>query len=104
MNRLIAWRPFVQNDDLMLWVGLLSRDTGMPASQRLKIKDEVDALSFDLAVSLRLLRFDNEKDRANKKFWVGLVGGAEAVADTFGDEILDSPVIDKYADGNTQVW
>jgi hypothetical protein len=93
----------------MLWLGLLTRDTGIPASQRLKIRDEVLALDFDLAASLRLLSYDNDKDKANKKFWVSLVAGSEAAEQQFpddGDEILNADVIagDRYADSNTQVW
>lgn len=89
----------------MLWLGLLARDTGEPASRRLKIKDEVLALDFDLAVSLRLLRYDNEKDRTNRKFWVSLVAGSEA-AEGMADNVLDSEFLatDRYADSNTQVW
>lgn len=79
------------------------RETGVPASKHLQIKDEADALSFNLAAALRLLRFDNEKEAANKKFWRRLVLGSEAVPD---DDILDSPTIgnDPYADASTMSW
>lgn len=87
----------------MLWLGLLQRDTGIPASQHLNIKDEVVALDFNLAVTLRLLRFDNEKDRANQKFWVQLVTGEKS--EDPDENILGAEYIntDKYADHNTQV-
>lgn len=78
----------------MLWLALLTRDTGRPASERLQIRDEVTALSFDLAVSLRLYRFDNEKDAENKRFWVKMVGG-KVEGDDSGDE---------YRDADTEVW
>lgn len=92
-----GWKPFVSSDTKMLWLGLLARDTGTPASQRLQIRDEVVALSFDLAVSRRLFRFEVEKDEANRKFWMSLVCGSD---------VLDSEFIegDKYADANTEVW
>lgn len=60
----------------MLWLGLLARDTGIPASVRLGIQDEATALDFDLAVTLRLLRFDNEREKAKQEFWVQFIGGA----------------------------
>lgn len=43
---------------------MLVRDTGVPASQHLGIKDEVAALNFNLAVSYRLflLREEERKD------------------------------------------
>lgn len=93
---------FLKNDSELLWLGLLTRDTGIPASQRLQIQDEVIALSFDLAVSLRLLRFDNEKDAANRRFWVKLITGEDMGG---GEDVLNSQVIsDPYADANTQRW
>lgn len=96
-------KPFVKNDDDMLWLGLMTRDTGIPASRRLNIKDEVVAFDFDRAVTLRLLRFDNEKDHQNRKFWVKLVTG-ETIEDP-DEDVLGSEYIaqDKYADKNTQV-
>lgn len=85
----------------MLWLGLVTRDTGIPASTRLQIRDEVVALDFDLAVSLRLFRFDAEKRQADHKFLTRLIVGGDD-----GDEVLGSEFIggDKYADGDTQVW
>lgn len=96
-------KPFVKDDEKMLWLGLLTRETNVPASRRLNIKDEVVALDFDLAVTLRLLRFDNEKDHQNRKFWVRLVTG-ETIEDP-DEDILGADIIasDKYADKNTQV-
>lgn len=90
----------------MLWLGLLARDTGIPASQHLKIEDEVVALDFNRAVTLRLLRYDNEKDRANRKFWVALVAGSEAAGDLDDEEVLSSEFLanDKYADSHTEQW
>lgn len=90
----------------MLWLGLVTRDTGIPASVRLNIEDEVTALSFDLAVSLRLLTFDNEQARGQARliaYEVGKLFG-DGSQDT-QDEVLDSPIIgDKYADANTEIW
>lgn len=87
----------------MLWLGLLARDTGIPASQHLGIKDEVIALEFNLAVTLRLSRYDSEKELDNRKFWVAMVAGSEA-AERLGDSVLESEFIDKYSDASTEVW
>lgn len=54
---------------------MMCRDTSTKASDVFQIQDEVLAFDFDLAVTLRLFKFDNEKDAANRKFWVSLVGG-----------------------------
>lgn len=47
----------------MLWLGLTARDFSVRPSRMIRISDEVAALDFDLAVSLRLFRFDNEKEK-----------------------------------------
>lgn len=86
---------FLNDDDKMLWLALLTRDTGRPASERLQIRDEVTALSFDLAVSLRLYRFDNEKDAENKRFWKKMIAGETSDDDGDGDS---------YRDENTETW
>lgn len=94
--------PFVTDDDKMLWLGLLERDTGIPASKHLQIKDEVVALDFNLAVTLRLLRFDNERETTNQKNLARRI----ARATWGGEEEADDDVIydDKYSDANTEVW
>lgn len=100
----------------MLALGLLARSTGIPASQHLQIKDEVVALDFDLAVTLRLQRYDLEIleqshkslaiRTANAVAWVTGFGGRdpneddEVVEDVLGAEYIAG---DKYADHNTQV-
>lgn len=101
MTRPRASQTFAANDEEMLWLGLVARDTGIPASRHLGIEDEVRALDFNRAVTLRLLFYDNERELANRKFWVKLVTGED-----IGDDILNSPIIDKdpYSDANTQVW
>ncbi len=92
----------------MLWLGLLQRDTGTPASQHLQIKDEVLALDFNLAVTLRLLRFDNEVMKQQAKVTAyevsKIFGSGEDEEAT--DALLDSEFIenDKFADANTEVW
>lgn len=83
-----ASRTFVEDDNNFLWLALTTRDTGIPASERLGINDGVLALSFDLAVTLRLLQFDNEKDAANKKFWMGMLG-----SDGGNDSYVDADTI-----------
>lgn len=80
----------------MLWLGLMTRDTGIPASQHLGIRGDAAAMSFDLAVTHRLLKYDNEKEAASRKFWIALLGGkADDTDDTHGDS---------YADENTEYW
>ncbi len=84
----------------MLWIGLVARDSGVPASRRLGIRDEVAALAFDAAVSLRLVSFDNEKMKTNARLI------ANEVSKLFrGEDVLDAEVIgDRFADASTQKW
>lgn len=92
----------MQNDQSMLWLGLIARDTGIPASRRLNIQDESLALDFDAAVSLRLLTHDNDRVKANAQAIAKQIGRLFGVGD---DEVLDAAVIqDRYADSNTQRW
>lgn len=81
----------------MLWLGLLMRDTGIPASKRLGIEDEVAALDFDLAVSYRLflLRIEEQKTLA-KRIGLEMTGSSEN-AD-------DSIMNDRYVDNDTELW
>jgi hypothetical protein len=55
--------PFLQSDDIFLWFCLTCRESGIPASKRLKVLDEVAALDIDNAVALRLVRFDTEVNK-----------------------------------------
>lgn len=104
-------KPFVQNDNNVLAIGLLTRETGVPASQRLNIEDEVIALNFDLAVTLRLQRYDLEIleqgqkslaiRTANAVAWVTGFGGKDPnEEDREGTDYLSQ---DKYSDENTQI-
>lgn len=103
-----GWKPFATNDSKMLWLAMLTRDTGIPASKRLGIKDEVVALDFDLAVSFRLfrLRIEEQKSLAKRIAYEcgkALFGGK----DDDSDDILNAHELiagDKYANGNTQIW
>lgn len=73
------------------------RDTGIPASKRLGIEDEVAALDFDLAVSYRLflLRIEEQKTLA-KRIGLEMTGSSEN-AD-------DSIMNDRYVDNDTELW
>lgn len=90
----------------MTWLALLTRDTGIPASQRLQIKDEVAALDLDFAVSFRLFRLRQEEMKGQARMI------AYEVSKIFGggsdnDDILDATSLrsnDPYADANTEVW
>jgi hypothetical protein len=90
----VASKPFLTDDRDLLWLSLLQRDTGIPAADWLGIKDGVLRLEFSLAVTHRLLRFDNEKDEGNRKFWMQLVGAGEEAA----------PEGDPSIDDATEVW
>lgn len=93
---------FLKNDGDFLWFSLTCRETRIPASVRLKIKDEVLALDLDNAVTLRLLRFDNKKEADHYNFWRQMFGGDPVES----DEILDADQLirnDPYADENTIV-
>ena len=92
---------FLKDENSLLWLGLLARDTGRPASDHLEIKDGATALAFNLAVSLRLFRFDNEKDQANRKFWIQMLGGKVDGDVLDASEIHDFVRNDPYADENT---
>jgi hypothetical protein len=93
----------------MLWLGLLTRDTGIAASKRLGITDEVAALNFDLAVSYRLfrLRAEERKDLARRiahECGIAFFGGEDQEDD---DGVLDAADLranDQFADENTEVW
>ena len=82
---------------------MTARDMGTRASRLLGIRDEVAAFSFDLAVSLRLFSFDNERAEAQAKMVAREVG--KMLFGSKDDDVLNASIIgDKYADGNTQVW
>jgi hypothetical protein len=59
------------------------RTSGVAGSARLGITDAVLAWDLDNAVTLRLMQFDNAKDKANRKFWVSLVSGSEKAEEMF---------------------
>lgn len=65
---------------------MLARDTGIPASEHLGITDKWEALGFNLAVTMRMIEYDNEREKANRKFWVSLVAGSEKANEMFDDE------------------
>lgn len=54
------------------------RETGIAASERLHITDEVRAFSFDAACTVRLLRFDNEREQERFKVLGAMLGGSES--------------------------
>lgn len=91
---------FLKNDGDLLWFSMTCRETGIPASIRLKIKDEVLALDLDNAVTLRLFRFDNDEKANDRRFLKALI-----VGETDDDEVLDATEIsDPYSDKNTAIW
>lgn len=91
----------------MLWLAILARDTGSPASWHLGIKDEVVALDFDLAVSHRLFRLqtDERKDLARRiAYECGrMFFGGSDIEET-ESEGGDLVAADPFADETTTVW
>lgn len=85
----------------MLWLGLLQRDTGTAASEHLQIRDEVIALDFNLAVSLRLLRYDNEVMKTTAKLIAYEV--SKIFSDREDEELDDLLKNDPYADETTVI-
>jgi hypothetical protein len=59
---------FVEDDEAFLWFCLVARDSGIAASQRANVKDGVDALAFDYAVTYRLYEYDLERDKSFSKY------------------------------------
>lgn len=91
----------------MLWIGLMARDSGVPASKRLGIRDAVLALDFDRAVSLRLLRYDDDRAKQQARLIASEVGrlfNGDASDDwEVGNDVHDLIKDDPYADQNTIV-
>lgn len=57
----------------------------MTASSRLGVTHEVVAFDLDSAVTLRLIKYDNEKDRESKHFLATIIQGSEVANRLFGD-------------------
>lgn len=90
----------------MLWIGLLARDTGVPASTHLQIKDEVVALDFNLAVTLRLSRYDVEVMKAQAKrtaYEVNKSLSGNTDDDDYSEDVQNLVSNDPYADENTVI-
>lgn len=67
----------------MLWVALAARDSGSRPSDLLEIDNPTTALNFDIACSLRLLQFENEREQERFKTLAALLGA----------EIKDTPQV-----------
>lgn len=86
---------------------LTCRETGIPASVRLRIQDEVLGLDIDNAVTLRLLRWDGEVKKNDRQALAYEVCKMAFGTKEDDDSILDSSTLhplvaaDKYADENT---
>lgn len=94
-----ASNHFLQNDQDFLWFSLTCRESGIAASVRLNIEDEVMALDLDNAVSLRLLQFDTERMRQSARLI------AYEVSKLFGDGSEDEGEVgvDKYDSKNAKI-
>jgi hypothetical protein len=82
---------------MMLWISLTARNSGQRASKLLGIEGEVCALNFDLACTLRLLRFDNERENERFKTLGAMLGGGN-------DEADDTGLIKGRITKDTQYW
>lgn len=61
-------------DDKLLWLALTARNSGVRASSLLALRSPVSALDFDLACTLRLLRWDNERRHDDFKALAAMLG------------------------------
>ncbi len=98
---------FVSQDDRFLPFCLTCRESGIAASRRLKIRDEIAALDLDNAVTARLLKWDvavkkNDARRMAAAIW----GEGDDEDEVFtGDANANSLLAaDPYADKDTMVW
>lgn len=62
MIQAVAWTPFVQNDNNLLWLALTGRDAGERCSVLIGVESPTLALNLDLACSHRLVRFENKRE------------------------------------------
>lgn len=53
----------------------MGRNFGQRPSEMIGIDNPITAMDFDLALSLRLMRFDNDKDDQQRRFWIQMFGG-----------------------------
>jgi hypothetical protein len=70
-------KPFVENDDHLLWLALTARNSGCRASELLNLSSEVVALDFDLTCTLRLMAWDNEREMERFKALGQMLGAGE---------------------------
>lgn len=56
---------FADDPQAMLELGLIERNTKRPITEWLEVKDKAAAFDFEKAVTLRLLVYDNDRDKAN---------------------------------------
>lgn len=66
---------FALNDDNLLWLALTGRNTGQRPSGLIGIEDDVAALDLDLACTLRLMRWDNERRKEDFEALAVMLGG-----------------------------
>lgn len=90
-----ASTPFVASDNEFLWFCLTCRESGIAASVRLGIEDEVRAFDIDNACSLRLLRFDTQIAKQNAR----LIAYEVSKIFSTSDEAEPANV-----DADTEVW
>lgn len=88
---------FLANDNEFLWFCLTVRTSGIAASVRLGIKDEVRALDIDNAASLRLLQFDTDVMKQSARLI------AYEVSKIFGSGESDDDG-EKYSTENAESW
>lgn len=67
---------FASDESALLQIAMQGRDFGIKPSEILEVKNEVNAWSFDLACSFRLVCYDNERDAARLKLLLESVFGS----------------------------
>jgi hypothetical protein len=71
----------------LLWLSLTGRNFGKRPSEILGIENEIVALDFDLACSLRLLEHDNEAETDRFKILAKMLG-AEVKDDQVQENVI----------------
>jgi len=93
-----ASKPFVSDDNQFIAFCLACRTSGIAASTRLEIANPAVALDLDLAVALRLQRYDNERAKDNA------ILIANEVSKIFGSSESGESGGDKYGEAFAERW
>lgn len=106
MRRPRGCGPFAENDDNFLDFCITCRASGIAASLRLNVRDPFTAYDLDRAVAVRLIKFDREEKRMERRllgahFGRAFGGGDDPEQDLTGVHPLIAA--DPFSDENTVV-